>query len=87
MHNDIRNDELVEEVTEDLELQAGMKLSHISQLVLKNTNVLWLPDYIIAPYLKKIKEYLHETLPEERVWALYHSIYDDNSYILLIRVI
>ena len=62
--------ERVAEVAEDLELQAGLKLSNKQLDELRITGRVTIVLVTIAPYLPKIIKYLHQSDDEDVVWLL-----------------
>ena len=62
--------ERVAEVAEDLELQAGLKLSDKQLDELRITGRVTIDLVTIAPYLSKIIKYLHQSDDEDVVWLL-----------------
>ena len=62
--------ERVAEVAEDLELQAGLKLSNKQLDELRITGRVTIDLVTIAPYLPKIIKYLHHSDDEDVVWSL-----------------
>lgn len=62
--------ERVAEVAEDLELQAGLKLSNKQLDELRITGRVTIALVTIAPYLPRIVKYLHQSDDEDVVWLL-----------------
>ncbi|MCT3199732.1 hypothetical protein EFO67_07605 [Limosilactobacillus reuteri] len=65
--------EIIEEVNEDLQLQANLLLTNSEQQALLNSGLLFLTAERIKPYIAKIRNYLRETLQEDRVWTMYKA--------------
>jgi len=85
MSLDIRYMEIMEEVTEDLELQAGLALTKDQKHSLEMKEKVIFTQSEIAPYLKDITEYLANTEPSERVWECY-KIISNNTYIVAVNI-
>lgn len=86
MSLNIKFTEIIEEITEDLELQAGFVLKgyQLRELTLKqNTHI---KEKDLKPYVKDIKEYLVNTKPSERVWDCYQELSSGN-YIIAIHIV
>lgn len=82
---DIRFNEIIEEIKEDLELQAGLVLSSakVRSLIIHRRIVFKKSE--IKPYLNDITEYLSLTSPSERVWNCY-KVLSNNTYIIAIHL-
>ena len=65
--------EILEEVNEDLQLQANLLLTDSEQQALLNSGLLFLTAERIKPYIAKIRNYLRETSQEDRVWTMYKA--------------
>ena len=65
--------EIIEEVNEDLQLQANLLLTDSEQQALLNSGLLFLTAERIKPYIAKIRNYLRETSQEDRVWTVYKA--------------
>ena len=65
--------EIIEEVNEDLQLQANLLLTDSEQQALLNSGLLFLTAERIKPYIAKIRNYLRETSQEDRVWTMYKA--------------
>ena len=65
--------EIIEEVNEDLQLQASLLLTDSEQQALLNSGLLFLTAKRIKPYIAKIRNYLRETSQEDRVWTMYKA--------------
>lgn len=65
--------EILEEVNEDLQLQANFLLTDSEQQALLNSGLLFLTAERIKPYIAKIRNYLRETSCEDRVWTMYKA--------------
>ena len=65
--------EIIEEVNEDLQLQASLLLTDSEQQALLNSGLLFLTAERIKPYIAKIRNYLRETSQEDRVWTMYKA--------------
>lgn len=81
-----RYDEIIEEISEDLELQSGVKLTEKQLLILRRTQqIRFKKGELDADAVSGIESYLHDTLPEERVWDCYESL-SDSSLVIAIRL-
>lgn len=65
--------EIIEEVDEDLQLQAGFKLTNEEQQALLNNGLLFLTTMRIKPYIAHIRNYLRQTDIEDCVWTIYKA--------------
>ena len=65
--------EILEEVNEDLQLQANLLLTDSEQQALLNSGLLFLTAERIKPCIAKIRNYLRETPQEDRVWTMYKA--------------
>lgn len=65
--------EILDEVNEDLQLQADFRLTEQEQQVLLNNGLLFFTAKRIKPYIAKINDYLQETPCEDRVWTMYKA--------------
>lgn len=65
--------EIIEEVNEDLQLQANLLLTDSEQQALLNSGLLFLTAERIKPYIAKIRNYLREAPQEDRVWTVYKA--------------
>ena len=65
--------EILEEVNEDLQLQANLLLTDSEQQALLNSGLLFFTAERIKPYIAKIRNYLRETSQEDRVWTMYKA--------------
>lgn len=81
----IRFNEIIEEIKEDLELQAGLVLSNAKLRSLKINQYVAFKESEIKPYLKDITEYLSLTAPSERVWECY-KVLSNNTYVIAIHL-
>jgi len=81
----IRFNEIIEEITEDLELQSGLVLSESQIYNLKTDKYITFKESELKPYLNDITEYLNKTEPSERVWDCYKTL-SDNTYIIFIKI-
>jgi hypothetical protein len=82
---DIRFTKIIEETTEDLEMQAGFVLTGAQLRELKLKQHVLLKESEIKPYLKNIKEFLANTQPSERVWDCF-NVLSNNAYIIAIHI-
>ena len=82
---DIKFTEILAEITEDLELQAGLILNGAQLRELKTKQHVTLKESEIQPFINDIKEYLNNTQPSERVWDCYKVI-SNNTYIIAIHI-
>lgn len=82
---DIRFVEIMEEIKEDLELQAGFLLNKAQLKELQQYQTITLRESEIKPYVKDIAEYLANTQPDERVWSC-HKDLSSNIYVISIEV-
>lgn len=81
-----RYEEIIEEIVEDLELQARFKLTERQILTLHRTQqIRFKKGELDADAVAGIESYLHDTLPEERVWDCYESL-SDSSLVIAIRL-
>ncbi|MCC4491306.1 hypothetical protein LMB81_07325 [Limosilactobacillus reuteri] len=64
------NSEIIEEVDEDLQLQAGLQLSDEERQYLVRTGMLFMDNQRLKPYLSSLRSYLQNTCSAERVWTL-----------------
>lgn len=81
-----RSEEIVEEVTEDLDLQAGIIVTPEQLLSLKRTKQIRFKKNELEPYnIAGIKLYLRDTPSDSRVWDCYQSL-SDGSIIVAIKV-
>ena len=62
--------EKVAEMDEDLQLQAQMLLSDEERNQLRQSGFLFVTQSRVAPFLLKIRQYLHMTPITERAWSL-----------------
>lgn len=65
--------EIIDEVNEDLQLQADFCLTDQEQQVLLNNGLLFFTAERIRPYITKLSDYLRETSREDRVWTIYKA--------------
>lgn len=70
MNNSENLEEMVAELTEDLQLQADMMLTDHEQNLLNQNGFLFTTSDRIAPFLSKIRQYLQMTPINERIWTL-----------------
>lgn len=82
---DIRFSKIIEEIAEDLELQAGLVLTGAQMRELKLKQHVVLKNSEIHSYLKEIREYLSNTEPSERIWECYNVI-SNNTYIIAVHI-
>lgn len=81
-----RYQEILDEITEDLELQAGIILTPDQLLTLHRTQQIRFAKADLEPYnIAGIKSYLHDTPAEARVWDCYQSM-SDESFVIAIRL-
>lgn len=81
----IRFNEIIEEIVEDLELQAGLVLSSDQVMDLKMTYHLSFNSKEFFPYIPAIKTYLRETPAECRVWDCLWSL-GSSTYMIVIQL-
>lgn len=82
-----RYNEIIEEIIEDLELQAKIVLTEKQLLALHRTQQIRFKDGMLsAEAITGIRSYLCDTLPEERVWDAYKSL-SDGSLVIAIRLV
>lgn len=78
--------EIIEEITEDLELQAGVKLTEIQLLTLHRTQqIRFTGGELSERSAAGIESYIRNTAPADRVWDCYWSL-SDSSIIIAIRL-
>ncbi|EDX43539.1 hypothetical protein [Limosilactobacillus reuteri] len=65
--------EIIDEVNEDLQLQADFCLIEQEQQVLLSNGLLFFTAERIRPYITKLSDYLRETPREDRVWTIYKA--------------
>ncbi|WP_125588149.1 hypothetical protein [Companilactobacillus jidongensis] len=82
---DIRFSKIIEEITEDLELQTGLVLNGAQLRELKIKQHVILNNSEVSPYFDDITEYLANTSPSERVWECY-KVLSNNTYIIAVHV-
>lgn len=82
---DIRFNEIIKEIKEELELQAGLVFDESQIKSLRINQQVVFKEIEIKPYLKDITEYLSITSPSERVWDCY-KVLSDNTYIITIHL-
>lgn len=81
-----RYEEIIEELTEDLELQAGVKLTEIQLLTLHRTQqIRFTRGELSERSAAGIESYIRNTAPSDRVWDCYWSL-SDSSIIIAIRL-
>lgn len=81
-----RHQEIIEEIAEDLELQANVKLTEKQRLVLNRTQQLRLPlNALDDNAVTRITNYLRDTPADCRVWDAAKSLSDD-SIVIAIRL-
>lgn len=81
-----RYQEIIEEITEDLELQAGVKLTKKQILILSRTQqIRFAKGELSEISVAGIESYIRNTTPDERVWDCYWSL-SDGSLIIAIRL-
>ncbi|WP_288760664.1 hypothetical protein [uncultured Lacticaseibacillus sp.] len=81
-----RYSELIEEIVEDLDLQAGVKLTEQQLLTLRRTQqISFAKDELRPDSVAVIESYIRNTAPAERVWDCYWSL-SDSSFIIAIRL-
>lgn len=82
-----RYDEIIEEIVEDLELQAGIILTSNQLLTLRRTQQIRFNDGVLSDKtISGVRSYLRDTLPEERVWDVCRSL-SDGSLVFAIRLV
>lgn len=81
----IRFAEIIEEIKEDLELQAGLVLDSKKVWELTINRQVFFTQEEIRPYLAKIKEYLVDTESDDRVWECY-QVLSSEKYLLAIHI-
>ena len=81
----IRYSEIIEEIKEDLELQAGCVLNAEQVWELTINRQVFFTENEIKPYLAKIKEYLVDTEPDDRVWDCY-QVLSTQKYLIAIHI-
>jgi len=79
-----RFEEIVEEVTEDLELQAGIIITPKQLLSLQQTKQIRFKKDELEPYnIAGIKLYLKDTPTDSRVWDCFQSLSDDSLIVAI----
>ena len=79
----IREQEMIEEIIEDLELQAGLKLSPLQIKMLQLTQHIFFTEQELKDHISGITDYLKNTPTDERIWNCYQDL-SDNSYVLIV---
>lgn len=79
----IREQEMIEEIIEDLELQAGLKLSPLQVKTLQLTQHIFFTEEEFRNHLTEIIDYLRRTPADERLWTCYQDL-SDNSFIIVV---
>ena len=70
MNNSENLEEMVAELTEDLQLQADMVLTNQERNMLEQNGYLFTTSDRVAPFLPKIRQYLQLTPITDRAWSL-----------------
>lgn len=76
--------EIVEELTEDLEMQAGLVLTEHQITLLNQQQFITFTAPEIKAYWEDINEYLSNTQANERIWD--GRITEDNKYRIFIQI-
>lgn len=79
----IREQETIEEIVEDLELQANLKLSPLQIKMLQFTQHVFFIEQELKDHIIGITDYLKNTPADERIWNCYQDL-SDNSYVLIV---
>lgn len=82
---DIRFAEIITDITEDLEGQAGLVLTDAQLRKLKLKQHIVFQEHEIKPYLADITEFLRNTQASERTWECYKAL-SNQTYILTIHI-
>lgn len=77
----IRLTEIVEEIAEDLELQAGLVLTDQQRWALQVNHQIVFKSSEFKPYIQKVMDYLTDTDADDRVWDAYEVLSTQNYII------
>ncbi|MCP0887541.1 hypothetical protein LB941_09370 [Ligilactobacillus sp. WILCCON 0076] len=79
----IREQEMIEEIIEDLKLQAGLSLSPLQIKSLQLSQHVFFSEQELKNHIEAITQYLKKTPVDERLWNCYQDL-SDNSFVLVV---